>query len=263
MSFITIVIIAVAIFYILSKGFIKNPAGGAHKKFNFSDASFLITLLAKIAKADGVVKSAEAAYISQMLDILTDELKGDEATRTRLKSVYEGAKNSSDSVYKIAQSYKAVRMLSPNECQSVVIYLLNLAYADGVFSANERAAIDDICAAFGISDIIKRNLFSRFESEFSARYGSYEQSSRSSYKNSYNNSYNASSAPNAKDPYEVLGLSKTASFDEVKKRYRKLAREYHPDFLGSDAHESVVSEATKKLQEINEAYEKIKAKEGK
>ena len=53
-----------------------------------------------------------------------------------------------------------------------------------------------------------------------------------------------------KDYYEVLGVEKTATADEIKKAYRKLAKKYHPD-ANSDNKE----EAEKKFKEIAEAYE--------
>ena len=57
-----------------------------------------------------------------------------------------------------------------------------------------------------------------------------------------------------KDPYKVLGVSPTASDDEVKKAYRELARKYHPDkYAGSDLAEL----AEEKMKEVNAAYEQI------
>lgn len=51
-----------------------------------------------------------------------------------------------------------------------------------------------------------------------------------------------------KNYYEILGVSKTASADEIKSAYRKLAKQYHPDI-------NKAPEAQNKFKEINEAYE--------
>ena len=56
-----------------------------------------------------------------------------------------------------------------------------------------------------------------------------------------------------RDPYEVLGVSKDATEEEITKAYRKLAKKYHPD-LNPDNRE-----APKMLAEVNAAYDEIKA----
>ena len=54
------------------------------------------------------------------------------------------------------------------------------------------------------------------------------------------------------DPYKVLGVDRGASDEEIKRAYRKLAKQYHPDLNPGDEY------AKKKMQEINAAYDQIK-----
>ena len=58
------------------------------------------------------------------------------------------------------------------------------------------------------------------------------------------------------DPYQVLGVSPTASDDEVKKAYRTLCKKYHPD---ANVGKPDAAQAEKKFMEVQQAYEEIMA----
>ena len=98
------------------------------------------------------------------------------------------------------------------------------------------------------------------------------QSSSGSYGGGYSGGYGSGyssgsqgygSVKSKRDPYEILGLSKDATFSEIKKKYRELVKKYHPDILmGKGADEEIIQEGTKKLQEINEAYKILKERFG-
>ena len=96
--------------------------------------------------------------------------------------------------------------------------------------------------------------------------GSQSSSGYGGYSSGYSDGYSGDSQGSAKskrDPYEILGLSKDATFNEIKKKYRELVKKYHPDILmGKGADEEIIQEGTKRLQEINEAYKILKERFG-
>ncbi len=59
-----------------------------------------------------------------------------------------------------------------------------------------------------------------------------------------------------RDPHKVLGVSKSASADEIKRAYRRLAKQYHPDTAGADA------KARARFQEISDAYRALSTRDG-
>ena len=59
-----------------------------------------------------------------------------------------------------------------------------------------------------------------------------------------------------RDPYQILGVSRDASDEDIKNAYRQLARKYHPDNYGPD--NPLAELATEKMKEINEAYDTIR-----
>lgn len=223
---------AIILFYALSKGYLLKPA--TPKNFALLDAKFLIRLLAKVAKSDDIVDKTEASYISLVLDDICSKL-GNDSIRYELKQIYIQEKDSQTKAFDIALEYKTLLNLKEQTCINLVVFFLNLAYIDGEFSDSERKTLIQICDGFGLSDDLCEQLFTKFGAELR-------------YKNT-----------NDLDPYKILEIDKDASFDEIKKQYRKLAKQNHPDFLAG-ADEKVISNATKRLQEINEAYAVLKAK---
>ena len=216
------------------------------KQANVNEAKFLVSLLAKVAKSDGRVSELEARLITQVLDDLSQKVSGVSGVREYLKEVYNSQKENVDNAYETARNYKRAFNLNYDTCVARLTFFLNLAYIDGEFNKSEQDVIRNIAYGFGIDKETLDEIIYKFDSFYGSRFGA---------------DHDEISQEN--DVFEVLGLSKNASLDEVKARYKELVRQYHPDILmGRGESKEVIERSTKKLQEINEAYGRLKEKFG-
>ncbi|WP_149705686.1 TerB family tellurite resistance protein [Campylobacter concisus] len=216
------------------------------KQANVDEAKFLVSLLAKVAKSDGRVSELEARLITQVLDDLSQKVSGVSGVREYLKEVYNSQKENVDNAYETARNYKRAFNLNYDTCVARLTFFLNLAYIDGEFNKSEQDVIRNIAYGFGIDKETLDEIIYKFDSFYGSRFGA---------------DHDEISQEN--DAFEVLGLSKNASLDEIKARYKELVRQYHPDILmGRGESKEVIERSTKKLQEINEAYGRLKEKFG-
>ena len=226
--------------------FMNVQSSNRKKQANVDEAKFLVSLLAKVAKSDGRVSELEARLITQVLDDLSQKVSGVSGVREYLKEVYNSQKENVDNAYETARNYKRAFNLNYDTCVARLTFFLNLAYIDGEFNKSEQDVIRNIAYGFGIDKETLDEIIYKFDSFYGSRVGA---------------DHDEISQEN--DAFEVLGLSKNASLDEVKARYKELVRQYHPDILmGRGESKEVIERSTKKLQEINEAYGRLKEKFG-
>ena len=237
-----LLILGGAIFFFMSVQIGNNRK----KQANVNEAKFLVSLLAKVAKSDGRVSELEARLITQVLDDLSQKVSGVSGVREYLKEVYNSQKENVDNAYETARNYKRAFNLNYDTCVARLTFFLNLAYIDGEFNKSEQDVIRNIAYGFGIDQETLDEIIYKFDSFYGSRFGA-----------------DRDDMSQENDAFEVLGLSKNASLDEVKARYKELVRQYHPDILmGRGESKEVIERSTKKLQEINEAYGRLKEKFG-
>ena len=226
--------------------FMNVQSSNRKKQANVDEAKFLVSLLAKVAKSDGRVSELEARLITQVLDDLSQKVSGVSGVREYLKEVYNSQKENVDNAYETARNYKRAFNLNYDTSVARLTFFLNLAYIDGEFNKSEQDVIRNIAYGFGIDKETLDEIIYKFDSFYGSRFGA---------------DHDEMSQEN--DAFEVLGLSKNASLDEIKARYKELVRQYHPDILmGRGESKEVIERSTKKLQEINEAYGRLKEKFG-
>jgi DnaJ like chaperone protein len=251
MSQIIIFVVVTLLFYWLSRSFSNNQhtysknqfAGFKLTKENlaYSELGLFVALSAKVAKADGRVDELEAELVGNMFNDISALFPNPEATKTLLKEIFDEEKNAPHNLDMVAQALYKTLEKDPHKRQKMVEFLVNLTYIDGTLSQSEEEMLHRIAYHLGFSEQDLRSMMERF--------GSYHR-----------NSVKESSIEQA---YALLGLTAEATNDEVKKGYRSLVREYHPDIIKSQgASDEYLKEATEKVQEINAAYEMIKKSRG-
>lgn len=183
----------------------------------------LLVLSAAVMKADGSVKRSELDYVKRFF--LTNF--GQERAEKYILMLREILKQDIQ-VHDVSQQIG--RFMDYSSKLQLLHYLFGIASADGSTHENEVDVISIIAKYMGISS-----------SDFQSIKAMFVQQVDSAYK--------------------ILGIDSNATDDEVKKAYREMAKKYHPDkvaYLGEDVRKS----AEQKLQEVNEAYEKIKKQRG-
>ncbi|WP_419672916.1 DnaJ domain-containing protein [Aliarcobacter butzleri] len=203
------------------------------------EAGLLVALLAKVAKADGKIGELEAEILKHTFTDISSHFQNSQEVRENLKNLYEQEKEVFENLVVICDRLYLLTKHDYNKRLKYMEYLLNLAFIDADFSKAEQEITEDIAQALKIEENDYFRLISNFE-------------------NFYKNKENEKTLTLEKS-YEILESNSSDDDATLKKNYRNLVKKYHPDIIsGQGASQSIIDEATKKLQEINEAYEIIK-----
>lgn len=195
----------------------------------------LMVLIAAVMKADGEVKHSELDFVKRFLLQNYGEERGKEMLQV-LKQMVEKD-------IPIDQVCFQIKVNTDYSTRyHMVDFLFGIGAADGEFNQAEINMLRLIAQYLGIS---QGDYTSIFERHVGHRDNSYSGGSHSG-----STSYN-------KDPYRVLGIDSSATDDEVKRAYRRMAMKYHPDRVAGMS-EEMQSNAAEQMKEINQAYEIIK-----
>lgn len=243
-----IIILAVLgfVFYYIFKSYSKYTAYSqeAFKNFSVSKESLVqselglfVALVAKVAKADGKVDALEAQLIGIMFDDIATIFPEPHKTKEILKEIFAEEKLRIDDTQAIAQRLGQAIKRDKAKQQQFMGFLIQLAFVDGDVSKSEEELLQTIAEALEFDPNAYHAIFDRFEEMLQ----------------------NMQPKENIQDAYDLLGVSEHSDMDTIKKAYRKLIKQYHPDIIKAQGKsEAYMQEATAKTQEINQAYEMIK-----
>jgi len=207
------------------------------ESFAKSELGLFIALVAKVAKADGRVSELEAQLVGMMFDDISKIFPNQEKTRTILKDIFNEEKEKENDVEEVAKELNKLLGKSILKRKQFVEFLIQLAFIDSGICSDEDKVLRKIITELNISADEYQMMLNKFE----------------------NMMKNKTQSMSIEKAYEILGVHENDDLNTIKKAYRKLVRQYHPDIIKSqDKDEAYMEEATAKTQEINQAYEVIK-----
>ena len=212
----------------LAGHFLVDRAAGGPSNNGDPGIAFTIAIIAlgaKMAKSDGVVTGDEEEAFRQYFRVPPSE-------EASVRRIFRLARQDTAGFESYARQIASIYRGNPAVLEDILDGLFEIAKADGVLHPGELAFLERVADIFGFAP----NEFRRIR---------------------------ATHFPDKEDPYLILGVAHDAGDEEIKRTYRMLVRENHPDkLIARGVPGEFVKLANDKLAAINAAYDKIGAERG-
>ena len=216
-----------------------NPLQNALRQAVFLETVFVS--MGKLAKADGVVSQDEIDHVEVFMQKLG-------MTAEHRSQAIAAFKQGTDPAFDLAPVYAKFMSVCGNTrdlTQMLLVSLIVMALADGHFHPAEEALLTDLAARLGYDQAAFRQLLDMVLNQ--SHFGGGQ----------------ASSAGALDDAYRALGITSDSTEAEVKRAYRRLISQYHPDkLIGQGMPEDMIKVATEQAKDIQLAYDLIKKSRG-
>ena len=217
-------------------GFNSNFGPGNQQRVQAAFFSGVFSVMGYISKVDGKVSKSEiilAQQVMQHMQLSEDMIKV-------AKDLFNQGKQEGFNLDEVLEQFRVETHRRTHLIRMFLEIQIQAAYADGVFDSSEHNALRDIAQKlhFPLHELEK--LIQQFSATKSGTKGI-----------------------SVDDAYRVLGIDKTLSDKEIKRAYRRLLAQHHPDKLvAKGLPEEMQKLANEKTQEIINAYEIIKKNRG-
>lgn len=194
-------------------------------------------LCAKMAKVDGPINAHE---VKHMENLMRHQFRMNERGREQAIKIWKNAKESNDTFDQFARSFYEGFGRDRHHVMNMLDLLFATAAADGSLHPQEEGLLLRAAGIFQIGKLQYERVKSRY----------YQQKGSTAF---------SQARWDPLDPhYAILGANPGDSLDEIKKKYRALALQWHPDKLAAKGLSLEAQRHGKeKFQQINEAYERI------
>jgi DnaJ like chaperone protein len=226
-----------------------NPGAQQRVQATFFTATF--ATMGHLAKSDGQVTADE---IKLAESVMSQMQLSAEQRKVAIDLFNEGKKDEYD-LRAVIEQFRIECRRRTNLMQMFVEIQLQAVYADGNRHPAEEKLLEEICEYLKFPKFMLRQMeyLVKAGRESGAQQGQGQRQRRSS---------NTAAMP-VRDAYQLLGVSSSAEKDEVKRAYRKLMSQHHPDKLvARGLPPEMIKVATEKTQHIKAAYELIKESKG-
>ncbi|MCH8862230.1 MAG: TerB family tellurite resistance protein [Proteobacteria bacterium] len=197
---------------------------GATRKITFTIG--VIALSAKMAKADGQVTRDEIEAFREVFKIPPHEVRN-------VGRVFDMARKDTAGYEAYAAQIARLFKETPQVLEDLLGALFHIANADGIMHPAEIEYLDNVARIFGFSD-------AQYESIRALHMG-----------------------PDRASPYTIMGISPDISDKDLKKRYRTLIKENHPDkLIAQGMPQEFIEVANDRLAAINAAYDRLEEQRG-
>lgn len=248
-------LIGFAVGHAFDRGLVAVAGGmgaGASPELQRQFFEAVFTVMGRLAKADGRISEAE---VQQAESIITQLGLSEEHRREAVALFQRGAK-ADFVIEETLLPFKKGCQQQPRLIELFLTFLALVAHADGHLHDAEIELLKQVANTLGLSPQ-QFNIWLSMAAAQSQFYGG-----RYRQQGGQDSGYRQSAAQPQADPldaaYRALGMSASASDAELKKAYRKLMSQYHPDkLIAQGVPEDMVRLGTEKAQEIQAAYDLI------